>query len=148
MRSEIVRMAGWGWILAMTLIAAACQLSASGPSPAPMLRSELYFERVDTDAWDAFLADEITPRFPDGLTWWDVNGQWRGPSGGPEKMPSRLLVVLHAGSAHNEQSLQDIARLFHARFGTHVLIVSQPAHARDADWTEQRIRSNPQLGNR
>jgi len=111
-----------------------------------MLRSELYFERVDAAAWDDFLAGEVTPRFPDGLTWWDVNGQWRGPSGGPEKMSSRLLVVLHADSGHNEQALQDIARLFHARFGTNVLIVSQPAHARDADWTEQRIRSNPQLG--
>jgi len=134
-------------MLAILIALTGCQPSDTNMDMASsMLRSELYFERVDADAWEAFLADEITSRFPDGLTWWDVNGQWRGPSGGPEKMPSRLLVVLHAASAHNEQSLQDIARLFHARFGTHVLVVSQPAHARDADWTEERVRTNPQLG--
>lgn len=121
------------------------------------VRSELYFgvgkEAGETPAnpvvgetqWRAFLDKEVTPRFPDGLTWLDVNGQWRGPSGGPEPMPSRLLIVLHADNPHNEQALQDIARNFHARFGTHVLVASQAVRARDADWTEQRIQGNPQL---
>ena len=26
--------------------------------------------------WQAFLADEVTPRFPDGLTVFDASGQW------------------------------------------------------------------------
>ena len=26
--------------------------------------------------WQAFLAEEVTPRFPDGLTVFDASGQW------------------------------------------------------------------------
>lgn len=145
-------------LLAMTALLALT--ACSGPSPtAPagadtvaasaanysMLRTELYFERVDADAWDDFLDKEVTPRFPDGLSWYDVNGQWRAPSGKPEKMPSRLLIVLHSDSDHNEQALRDIAQRFHARFGSHVLVVSQPARARDGDWSGERVRDNPQL---
>lgn len=118
---------------------------ADAPAAHAMLRTELYFERVELAGWEDFLAGEVTPRFPDGLTWFDVNGQWRGPGGGPEKMPSRLLVVLHADNAGNERALQEIAARFHARFGTHVLVVSQPARARDADWTAGRVEGNPQL---
>lgn len=111
-----------------------------------MLRTELYFERVDAAAWDDFLATDVTPRFPDGLSWLDINGQWRGPSGGPEKMPSRLLLLIHADNAHNEDALQAIATGFHARFGSNVLVVSQPVAARDADWTAERLQGHPQLG--
>ena len=32
---------------------------------------------VTEAAWARFLADEITPRFPDGLTVMDAAGQWR-----------------------------------------------------------------------
>ena len=32
-------------------------------------------------AWDAFLADTVTPRFPDGLTVLDARGQWRDSEG-------------------------------------------------------------------
>lgn len=119
--------------------------AASTAANYPMLRTELYFEQVDAQAWDDFLAEEVTPRFPDGLSWYDVNGQWRAPNGKPEKMPSRLLIVLHSDSEHNEQALREIAEHFHARFGSHVLVVSQPARARDGDWSGERVRDNPQL---
>ena len=151
---------GWRWpvLAAAALTVAACSgnpapatsAPATGASPQAsaayaMLRTELYFERVALAGWEDFLAGEVTPRFPDGLTWFDVNGQWRGPSGGPEKMASRLLIVLHADNAHNEQALHEIATRFHARFGSNVLVVSQPARARDADWTTQRLQGNRQL---
>ena len=145
--SLLAATAAWpaSWAATPATAGAAAAAQAATPAGQTLLRTELFFERVDTTAWADFLDKEVTPRFPDGLTWLDVNGQWRGPSGGPEPMPSRLLIVLHADSPHNEQALQDIARQFHARFGTHVLVASQPVRARDADWTEQRIQGNPQL---
>ena len=30
--------------------------------------------------WRAFLDREVTPRFPDGLSVYDVSGQWRSPA--------------------------------------------------------------------
>ncbi len=155
MRSERARGLRWAALAALAAAATACTPSGGRPPAAAdtpaaasghaMLRTELYFERAELAGWEDFLAGEVTPRFPDGLTWFDVNGQWRGPSGGPEKMASRLLIVLHADNAGNEQALQDIATRFHARFGSNVLVVSQPARARDADWTAQRLQGNPQL---
>lgn len=110
-----------------------------------MERTELYFGAVAPDQWDAFLAEEVTPRFPDGLTWFDVQGQWRGPSGQPEKLPSRLLIVLHADNAHNDQALDEIGQLFKQRFGLAVLRASVTVKASDPDWSEQRVKDNPQL---
>jgi Protein of unknown function (DUF3574) len=50
----------------------------------PTLTAELFFGRnigqrhaVTEAAWSRFLAAEITPRFPDGLTVVDATGQWR-----------------------------------------------------------------------
>jgi hypothetical protein len=144
---------------ALAAAASACNVNPATPASAgvaasgttagdslAMLRTELYFEAVALADWEGFLAVEVTPRFPDGLSWWDIHGQWRAPSGQPEKMPSRLMVLVHADNARNETALRDIAAGFHARFGTHVLVVSQAVQARDADWTEARLQGHPQLG--
>ena len=37
--------------------------------------------RVSAEDWSAFLAETVTPRFPDGLTAWPASGQWRGKAG-------------------------------------------------------------------
>ena len=44
-------------------------------------RSQGTVEVVTDEAWQAFLATEITPRFPDGLTVLDAAGQWRDATG-------------------------------------------------------------------
>ena len=51
-----------------------------------MLEIDLMFGRniggdlgVSEGLWAEFLASEITPRFPDGLTVDDALGQWRDP---------------------------------------------------------------------
>ena len=55
-------------------------LSCAAPQSA-MLDVELLLGRGGkTDArWRQFLAHEVTPRFPDGLTVYDTYGQWRDP---------------------------------------------------------------------
>ncbi|KAF1072269.1 MAG: hypothetical protein GAK45_00249 [Pseudomonas citronellolis] len=109
-----------------------------------MLRTELYFAAVPREQWDAFLAEAVTPRFPDGLSWLDVHGQWRGPSGAPEKLDSRLLILIHADNDYSRQALQRIGADFQQRFGSAVLKVSAAVRASDPDWTTQRL-GNPQL---
>ena len=59
-----------------------------------MGRSGPVGEVVDDAAWEGFLADTVTPRFPDGLTVLDARGQWRDSSGEIQKERSKLLVIL------------------------------------------------------
>ncbi|MCU1726133.1 DUF3574 domain-containing protein [Pseudomonas sp. 7P_10.2_Bac1] len=139
-----------------TLLLAVAVLVAFGiareqkPSPSEaygrsMVRSELYFAAVDREAWDAFLSEEVTPRFPDGLSWYTVHGQWRGPSGQPEKLPSRIMLLIHADNSANREALATIGQLFQERFGYAVLQVVNPVRASDPDWTAKRLDDNRQL---
>src|SRR5262249_11578696 len=36
---------------------------------------------VSEEEWATFLAEVVTPRFPDGLTVWRAEGQWTDPRG-------------------------------------------------------------------
>src|SRR5262249_17907439 len=50
---------------------------------------------VTDGAWAAFLAEEITPRFPEGLTVWRAEGQWADPRGEFVRESVLVLEVLH-----------------------------------------------------
>lgn len=131
-------------VLAGTATSSATSEVASVDSHA-MLRTELYFGAIDAQAWGSFLADEVTPRFPDGLSWYDVNGQWRGPSGQPEKLPSRIVILIHADNRANREALATVGRVFQQRYGLAVLQVVQHVQANDPDWTADRLEDNRQL---
>lgn len=51
---------------------------------------------VSEEEWQVFVRDEVTPRFPDGLTIWEVNGQWRQASGRIITERSKVLLLVHA----------------------------------------------------
>jgi Protein of unknown function (DUF3574) len=66
-------------------------------------RTELYFGRskadgsvVTEEAFRRFLDQEITPRFPNGLTLVSGTGQFRGSSGMIVREDSVLLILLYA----------------------------------------------------
>lgn len=75
-------------ITAATPVAlSACDAIAPGVGSEPWVRVELYFgtsqpdgEAVTDEEWQAFLDEEITPRFPDGLTVLDGYGQFLNSS--------------------------------------------------------------------
>ena len=56
-------------------------------SAAAQVRTTLYFGlqkakgSVSELEWQMFLRDEVTTRFPSGLTAWEAEGQWRGNDG-------------------------------------------------------------------
>jgi tRNA (cmo5U34)-methyltransferase len=41
----------------------------------------------------------VTPRFPQGLTWYDVHGQWQDQHGAVRRLDSHNLAILYADSA-------------------------------------------------
>ena len=51
-------------------------------------------EVVSDADWDVFLADTITPRFPDGLSVIDVAGQGTNADGTIERERTKMLLVL------------------------------------------------------
>ena len=98
--------------VALALLAACRAVPAARPVPAPcpagmaMIREELYFGRgladggeVSDSTWQVFLRDELTPRFPDGVTILDARGQWRGPSGLLVQERSWVVVLYHEPGA-------------------------------------------------
>jgi hypothetical protein len=48
--------------------------------------------------WVRFLAEEVTPRFPDGLSVLDAAGQWRGRDGALLRERSKKLEILLPGT--------------------------------------------------
>jgi len=66
------------------------------------IRTELYFGRniptggtVSESDWQKFVDEVITPRFPDGLTVLDADGQWRGKDGSIAREESKVIVLLY-----------------------------------------------------
>jgi len=65
-------------------------------------RTELYFglgkndgTEVSESEWQKFLVDEVTPRFPEGMTIIEASGQYRSSSGTIIREPSRVLIILY-----------------------------------------------------
>ena len=80
-------------VAVLALLAGGCAAGGGGaPSCTaplrPAVQVDLYFGRdkpsggeVSEAEWAAFLAESVTPRFPDGLSVLPVEGQTRVPSG-------------------------------------------------------------------
>jgi Protein of unknown function (DUF3574) len=129
-------------------IAACCLVAASVCIGTPALscdaplrsmqRIELMFGRnirghlrVGDAAWARFLAREITPRFPDGLTVLDAAGQWRDPAiGRVVREPSKLVIVVTADGAPADDRIAAIVAAYKQRFHQKsVGVVTSPACA-------------------
>ncbi|WP_257388893.1 DUF3574 domain-containing protein [Tahibacter caeni] len=66
--------------------------------------------------WQAFLRDEVTPRFPQGLTVVDASGQWRNADGSLSREASRVLTLAHADDAANEAAVVAIVQAYKRAF--------------------------------
>lgn len=78
-----------------------------------------------------FMDAELTPRFPDGLTVIDAQGQWRGASAAVEREPSKLVIlVLPVGVKDAGAKLEAARAAYKVRFRQEsVMILSQPVCA-------------------
>ena len=80
-------------------------------------RSQGEVEMVSEEAWRAFLAEEVTPRFPDGLTVLDAAGQWREGSGAIVRERTKLLLVLTPPGEEAMRRTDEIADAYKRAFG-------------------------------
>ena len=85
--------------------------SQKGISADRFIRTELFFgtDRPDGPAvteeeWQQFLNDEITPRFPEGLTVLTGYGQFLNSKGQIIREISKLVILLYPESKRNDKS--------------------------------------------
>jgi hypothetical protein len=102
----------------------AAQPGISCPANATLMaRLELLFGMSRRDAppvsdteWQSFVDEEVTPRFPDGLTIVQGYGQWRNSKGVIAKENSRVLMVWHEPKPDSEERIEAIRSAYKARF--------------------------------
>ena len=87
-------------------------------------RSRGAAEVVNDAAWSAFLADEITPRFPGGLTVLDAAGQWRDGSGTLVKERTKLVIILARPDDPEDgmRRTDEIAQAYKRAFGQEAVL--------------------------
>ena len=95
------------------------------PGTGPATVAEAYFGRnvqgraeVSEAEWRAFLAETVTPAFPDGLTAHDGLGQWRNREGRILQETSKVLVVVLPGqdAAAARARMQPVEEAWKRRF--------------------------------
>ena len=96
-----------------------------------MISAELFFGRsigarvVSEKDFATFLAREITPRFPDGLTVLDARGQWRVPrTGRIVHEPSKVVKIIFADGANKRADLDAIVAAYKQNFHQESVLVS------------------------
>jgi hypothetical protein len=117
-------------LLAALALTACAQPTAPLVCAAPLraaLEIDLYFGRdkqgggeVSEAEWAQFVAEIVTPRFPDGLSVLNVEGQAREPSGGRiVRERTKLLVVVVFDAPAHRAKVGEIVAAYNARFGQH-----------------------------
>jgi Protein of unknown function (DUF3574) len=133
-------------------VAAACGLIAAGMLAAPaaaqniactapqqgMQQVELMFGRnigrrlgVSNATWSRFLAREVTPRFPEGLSVIDAAGQWQDREHGRVvREPSKLVMIVTADDLASRDKIAAIVAAYKDRFRQQsVGVVTRPVCA-------------------
>ena len=89
----------------------------------PLARTELFFgltrpdgTMVSTDDFQKFVDQEVTPRFPAGLTLLGGNGQFRNASGTTVKEGSKLLILLYAYDRESSGNIETIRAAYTSKF--------------------------------
>ena len=123
---------------ALALLLSACAQPGTPPvctAPLkPALEIDLYFGRdkqaggeVSEAEWAQFVAEIVTPRFPDGLSVLNVEGQARDPSSGGRIVRERtklVVVVVFDAPAHRAR-VREVVEAYNQRFGQHSVFRSE-----------------------
>lgn len=109
-------------VLTLGLLSSACG-GESCEVGSEMHRTELFFgldranaEPVSEAEWQDFVDNSVTPFFTEGLTMFDVDGQYRMANGELVKEDSKVIILLHDGSREISMTLDAIREKYKQRF--------------------------------
>jgi hypothetical protein len=125
--------------LVLALSLAAC--ATTPPTPAcqdgqqRMRTAQLFFGRnvagkpgVTDTAFGKFVDEELTPRFPDGLTVLDGGGQWRGDENKLIRESAKVVLIVLPKSRDAGDRIEGGRTAYKARFKQDsVLLITQAA---------------------
>src|SRR4029453_12368392 len=103
-----------------------------GAATAAQVRTTLYFGSarpkgsVSELEWQIFLRDEVTARFPDGLTVWDAEGQRRAPQGSVEHERTKVLLLVHPDTPAARESVQAVIDRYRKAFDQQSVLWETP----------------------
>jgi hypothetical protein len=109
---------------------------ASCPDGQQRLRTaQLFFGRnlgekpaVSEAAFGKFVDQELTPRFPDGLTILDGGGQWRGPENKLIRESAKVVLIVLPKAGDSSERIEAVRDAYKARFHQEsVLLITQAA---------------------
>jgi hypothetical protein len=112
-------------VVATPISGGSCDALAPGTDAEPWIRAELYFGTSKPDgsvvpesAWRTFLDEEITPRFPAGLTVLEGYGQFLTSKGVITKETSIVLIIFYPADsvAESSASLEEIRDAYETQF--------------------------------
>lgn len=121
-------MTSWRRIVPMAapvLLLAACAMPQACPAPSrPFIQVDLYFGRdiagsgeVSDVQWTRFLDEEVTPRFPAGLTVFDARGQYRDTATGRiDRERSKRLTILVDDMPASRPKFDAVVAAYKTRF--------------------------------
>jgi hypothetical protein len=124
---KIALLAALGLLFAGAHASAQSQPAVTCAAPLkPALELDLYFGRdiegggeVSEAQWAEFVAEEVTPRFPDGLSVLNVAGQSRDSSNRTLREKTKLLVIVVFDAPAHQARVQAVVAAYNKRFGQH-----------------------------
>ena len=95
--------------------------------------AQLFFGRnvgakpgVSDSAFGKFVDEELTPRFPDGLTILDGGGQWRGAENKLIRESAKVVLIVLPKAGDSSQRIEAVRAAYKTRFHQNsVLLVTQ-----------------------
>jgi hypothetical protein len=110
------------WVMTLGLLASACG-GDSCEVGSEQHRTELYFgldranaAPVSEQEWLNFVDTVVTPRFGQGLTMFDVDGQYLMGDGTLIREDSKVIILLHDGSSTPSSDIDTIREEYKQRF--------------------------------
>jgi hypothetical protein len=120
-------------VVVIGVVGSSALSATAAPTPQPIenstcgaaaaqVRTTLYFGTtrptgaVSELEWQVFLRDEVTQRFPEGLTVWDAQGQWRTQSGSIDQERSKVLLLVHRDTVKAQASVQEVIERYRKAF--------------------------------
>lgn len=107
-----------------TLVAFGDSRAAECAAPARLMaRVQLFFGTTLADGqaladaeWLKFVDEQVTPRFPEGLTELSGRGQWRRPDGVISREPSRVLLLWYSPAKNREADIEAVREAYKSRY--------------------------------
>lgn len=103
--------------VALTVSGCAAAGSVCNSGLSPLVEAQLFFGgSIALEQWRSFLDQEISPRFPDGFTVLETQGQWRNRDGTISGETGHELLIITTRSNTNEEGLNAIRDAYKRRF--------------------------------